>query len=107
MSSPVSIRVKIYMFLLFLTIKIRRSYILFPFCREPEAQKESYPAMSPRLFTYNPSTGIQRIRKYDAYEDYSSSYNRPTSPSVSERYRDMPTSPTIDRFRHLDITNVN
>jgi len=72
--------------------------------REPETQKESYPAMSPRLFTYNPSTGIQRLRKYDAYEDYSSSYNRPTSPSVSERYRDMPTSPTIDRFSERSLS---
>ena len=75
--------------------------------------RETYPPMSPtRIFTYDPSTGISRLRKYDLGEDDRPSspilerpssprverYQRPASP-LSEFYpRDRPTSPLSEEY---------
>ena len=64
-------------------------------------RESSYSTTSPtRLFTYNPSTGISRLRKYDNPEEPCSSnpsYERPSSPvtSSSRYYRERPSSPLL------------
>lgn len=59
--------------------------------------RESYPAMSPtRIFTYDPSTGISRLRKYDVSDEdrpSSPSLHRPSSPPTYLR----PSSPPLTR----------
>ena len=43
-----------------------------------EHEREMYPSVSTRLFTYSPSTGVTKLRRYDLDQEY----NRPSSPPV-------------------------
>ena len=54
--------------------------------------REIYPTMSPstRLFTYSPSTGVTKLRKYDLDQEY----RRPSSPPVRG---ERPASPVVER----------